>query len=84
MAFARDEMHGPWLVHLPDEFVSALASLDGEQLGSIGERWLRTSEGFGYRRTPQDWVRGVGFRLAQLAKLAVQQNKGVYWEPQSC
>jgi hypothetical protein len=82
--FARDEMHGPWLVRLPNEFVSALATLDGEQLGSIGERWLQASENFRYRRAPGEWVQVVGFHLAQLAKRAVQENKGLYWEPQSC
>src|SRR5438046_3119352 len=49
IAFVRDEMHGPWLVRMPDEFVSALASLDAEQLESIGERWLQASAGFQFR-----------------------------------
>jgi hypothetical protein len=40
IVFVHDEMHGPWLLRMPDEFVTALASLDVEQLACIGQRWL--------------------------------------------
>jgi hypothetical protein len=83
IVFVRDQMHGPWLIRLPDEFVSALASLDAEQLESIGERWLKASDGFQFRQTPKQWVQQVGVRLAQLAKWAVHENKSLYWEAPS-
>ena len=81
---AGDEMHGPWLVCLPDEFVSALASLNAEQLASIGEKWWEASSEFEYRQTPREWVQRLAIRLVALARRAVHQNKSMYLEPPSC
>lgn len=85
MVFVRDEMHGPWLVRMPDEFVRTMASLGAEQLLSIGEKWRRAAtNGLQFRRAPEEWVQRLGIRLAQLARRAVEQNKCLYWEPPSC
>ena len=84
LVFTHDEMHGPWLLRLPDEFVGALASLNTEQRASIGERWLAASSGFRFRQAPRAWVQHLGVRLADLARLAVGQHKHVYVEFPSC
>lgn len=84
IVFVQDEMHGPWLVRIPNEFVSALASLDKGQLESIGEKWLTASSGFRFRQAPKEWVQHIVVRLAQLAGRAVHQQKCMYWEAPSC
>jgi len=84
LVFTRDELHGPWLVRIPDDFVQGLASLDAEQLQSLGNRWLQASDNFRFRKTPGQWVQNLAFRLAMLAKRAIEHNKSLYWEPPSC
>lgn len=84
IVFVQDDMHGPWLIRIPDEFVKALASLRTDQVESIGEQWLEASSGFRFRQAPKDWVQHLGNRLAELARRAVSQGKGMYWESPSC
>jgi hypothetical protein len=84
IVFTHDEMHGPWLIRIPNEFVRALASLDPEQLASVGERWLAASSGFRFRQAPPEWVQRVGVRLAELARRAVSLHKQMYCEWPSC
>ena len=84
LVFTHDEMHGPWLIRIPDELVGALASLNTEQLASIGERWLAASSGLRFRQTPREWVQNLGVRLFELARRAVGQDKHMYVELPSC
>lgn len=84
IAFTDDEMHGPWLIRIPDEFVSAMASLDTGQLASIGDRWLEANSGFRLRQTPRAWIQRLAERLVGLAQRATEQGKCLYWESPSC
>lgn len=85
MVFARSEMHGPWLVKLPTEFVSALAKIDGESLRTVGDRWLDVStDRFQFRKTPREWIQDLGEKLVRLANRANSEKKNMYWEPPSC
>ena len=84
IVFTDDEMHGPWLIRIPDEFVSAMASLDAGQLASIGDRWLEAGSGFRLRQTPRAWIQRLAERLVGLAKRATQLRKCLYWESPSC
>jgi hypothetical protein len=84
IVFSHDEMHGPWLIRVPDELVITLASLDAAELETIGERWWQASSGFQFRQAPRDWVQRLALRLVKLAKRAVEQRNALYLELPSC
>ena len=82
--YAWDEMHGPWLIRLPNEFVDGLAALDTQKILLLAQQWLKASYGFRLNEAPQSWVEKTVAKLAQLARQAIQHNKRMYWEAPSC
>ena len=39
--YVYNEMHGGWLFRFPDDFVAALARLNGGDLAQVGEDWSK-------------------------------------------
>lgn len=79
-----DEMHGPWLVRIPDEFTGAIASLEQPQLSMLSGRWLDASEGLRFRAAPKEWLQVIIDQLAKLARRAKDGGKCLYFEAPSC
>ena len=82
--FVWDEMHGPWLIRLPDDFVGALAAFDDKSIGSLASKWVETCYAFQANEVPLDWAERIVSRLVALARRAVQDGKKLYWEAPSC
>jgi hypothetical protein len=78
------EMHGPWLIRLPDDFVSALATYDLRSIQRLGRQWVRSCDAFTVNAAPVTWATNTVDLLAKLARRALQQNKNMYWQVPSC
>jgi hypothetical protein len=79
-----DELHGPWLMRLPDQFVAALAAADLRSKRTTAREWAKKCDAFQDNAAPQSWVEQTLEQLVQLARRAVQQKEKMYWVYPSC
>src|SRR5262249_8571046 len=63
-AYVWSEMHGPWLIRLPDDFVNALCELAASSFHSVAQEWFRLCYAFQANEAPLSWVEAT---LTQLA-----------------
>jgi hypothetical protein len=82
--YVWDEMHGPWLIQLPDDFVFGLANYDPNSLQELAKAWSDTCYAFRANEAPQSWLESTLRQLTKLARRTVQQNKKMYWQAPSC
>jgi hypothetical protein len=82
--YVWDEMRGPWLIRIPDDFVSALAIHDAQSVGSIARRWGNACDAFQANEAPASWIENLVAKLTKLARRATQQKKSMYLEVPSC
>jgi hypothetical protein len=78
------EMHGPWLIRLPDDFVQALAAQSETSTEALARKWADACYAFKANEAPRSWVEKTVARLVRLAQQAARQNKKMYWQVPSC
>jgi hypothetical protein len=82
--YVWDEMHGPWLIRLPDDFVTKLATYDFGSAKTFAEMWAKACRGLRRSEPPLSWYENTVGQMANLARRAVELNKKMYWQAPSC
>jgi hypothetical protein len=79
-----DDLHGPWLYQLPDDFVNQLAVQNGTAITTLAEQWNQLGFAFRTNNAPLGWVEQTLLGLVKLAQRAKLLNKKMYWQVPSC